>query len=67
MDLFVVDLDKTATYQMRFGCLTLSDCHYLAECPRNNPLALFGAGAHHCVGLATPSLPIRENGSIVAV
>lgn len=67
MNLFVVDLNKTASYQMSFTTITFCDRHYLTKSSRNYAFAFFTASPHHRVRFTTPSLTIRENGTVISI
>lgn len=67
MDLLIVNLNKTAPYQVSFAAITLCDCHNLAKCSRDDSFPLLCTCAHHCMRFTTASLPISENSSIISI
>ena len=52
---------------MSFGIITFRNGHDLAEGSGDNSLSLLRTGTHHCVSFSTSGLPIRKNGTIIAV
>lgn len=67
MDLFVVNFNKTASYQMSFRIVAFCYRHDLAESSGNDTFSFLSARSHHSVSLSTSSLPICEDGAVIPI